>query len=150
MKRISTLFLTAGLAVGAVSCKSSTDNLASNPYEDNPYYGPTGGSSAPASSGDYAAVAPAAPNSNYVPPAPAAPAYTPPAAPYTPPSAPAYKPPAAPATNYGGTSSHLVSKGDTLYGLSKRYGTSVAAIQSANGLNDSTIVLGTSLNIPRG
>ena len=143
MKRISSILLTAGLAIGGVSCKSTSDSLTSNPYEDNPYYGPTAGSTATANTGDYAAVAPAAPTTNYTPPAPAAPTYTPPAA-------PAYTPPAAPATNYGGTSSHVVSKGDTLYNLSKRYGTSVAAIQSANGLNDSTIVLGTSLNIPRG
>jgi len=143
MKRISSILLTAGLAIGGVSCQSTSDSLTSNPYEDNPYYGPTGGTTSAASTGDYAAVAPAAPATNYTPPAPAAPSYTPPAA-------PAYTPPAAPATNYGGTSSHVVSKGDTLYNLSKRYGTSVAAIQSANGLSDTTIVLGTSLNIPRG
>ncbi len=142
MKRISSILLTAGLAIGGVSCKNTSDSLTSNPYEDNPYYGPTGGATETASTGDYASVAPA---ENYTPPAPA------PAAPaYTPPAAPAYTPPAAPATNYGGTTSHLVSKGDTLYNLSKRYGTSVAAIQSANGLSDSTIILGTSLNIPRG
>lgn len=144
--RISSILLTAGLAIGGVSCKSNSDSLTSNPYEDNPYYGPTGGASAPASTGDYAVVAPAAaPATNYTPPAPA------PAAPaYTPPAAPAYTPPAAPTNNYGGTTSHVVSKGDTLYSLSRRYGTSVASIQSANGLNNSTIVLGTSLNIPRG
>lgn len=143
MKRISSILLALGLAFTGVSCKSDSDTYSSNPYEDNPYYGPQGGTTgtATATSSDYAAVAPAAPTTNYTPPAPAA---------YTPPAAPTYTPPAAPATNYGGTSSHLVAKGDTLYNLSQRYGTSIVAIQSANGLNSDLIVLGQTLNIPRG
>ena len=139
MKRISTALFLAAIAFAGVSCKSDDSTVSANPYEDNPYYGPQSTGST-AASGDYATVTPAAPTQNYTAPAPA----------YTPPAAPAYTPPAAPATNYGGTSSHLVSKGDTLYNLSKRYGTSVAAIQAANGLPDNLIRLGTTLNIPRG
>ncbi len=41
-----------------------------------------------------------------------------------------------------------VKSGDTLYGLSKRYGVSVASINSANGLKSDTIVDGKSLRIP--
>ena len=141
MKRISTSLFLAAIAFAGVSCKSDDSTVSANPYEDNPYYGPQG--TATTGSSDYATVTPAAPTQNYTAPAPAAPAYTPPAA-------PAYTPPAAPATNYGGASSHVVSKGDTLYNLSKRYGTSVAAIQAANGLPDSLIRLGSTLNIPRG
>ncbi len=141
MKRLTTALFASAVAFAGVSCKSTTDTASANPYEDNPYYGPQ---STTTSTGDYAVVAPAAPVDNYTAPAPAAPAPS-----YTPPAAPAPAP-AAPATNYGGTSSHVVSKGDTLYNLSRRYGTSVAAIQSANGMNDTTIVLGRSLNIPRG
>ena len=44
---------------------------------------------------------------------------------------------------------HTVSKGDTLYSLSRKYGTSISAIQRANGLKGTTIVTGKSLVIPR-
>jgi N-acetylmuramoyl-L-alanine amidase len=43
---------------------------------------------------------------------------------------------------------HTVRKGDTLYALSRRYGTSVSAIQRANGLRNSTIGIGKKLRIP--
>ena len=146
MKRITTALFATAVAFAGVSCKTSDSTVSANPYEDNPYYGPQSTGTTTAATNDYATVTPAAPAQNYTAPAPAAP--TAPA--YTPPAAPAYTPPAAPATNYGGTSSHVVSRGDTLYNLSKRYGTSVTAIQAANGLPDSLIRLGTTLNIPRG
>ena len=44
---------------------------------------------------------------------------------------------------------HTVVKGDTLYSLSRRYGTSVGAIQRANGLSGTTIRLGRTLKIPK-
>ncbi len=44
---------------------------------------------------------------------------------------------------------HLVKKGDTLYGLSKRYGTTVGKIQKANGISGSMIRIGQRLKIPR-
>jgi len=44
--------------------------------------------------------------------------------------------------------SHEVAQGDTLYNISKRYGTTVAAIQDANGLSGTNISLGQSLRIP--
>lgn len=44
---------------------------------------------------------------------------------------------------------HSVRKGDTLYGLAKRYGTSVSAIQRANGISGSTIRIGQRVKIPR-
>ena len=44
---------------------------------------------------------------------------------------------------------HLVKKGDTLYGLSRKYGTSVSAIQRANGLKGTTIRTGKTIVIPR-
>lgn len=47
------------------------------------------------------------------------------------------------------TRSHRVVKNDTLYSLSRKYGTSVSAIQKANGLSGSTIRLGQTLKIPR-
>lgn len=44
---------------------------------------------------------------------------------------------------------HTVRKGDTLYGLAKRYGTTVGKIQSANGISGSMIRIGQKLKIPR-
>ncbi len=43
---------------------------------------------------------------------------------------------------------HTVKKGDTLSALSRRYAVSVSAIQRANGLRSSVIVLGKKLRIP--
>ena len=47
------------------------------------------------------------------------------------------------------SSSHTVKSGDNLYNIAKRYGTSVAAIQKANGSKGSMIRPGQSLVIPR-
>jgi len=44
---------------------------------------------------------------------------------------------------------HTIRRGDTLYGLSKRYGASVSAIKKANGLSGNTIITGRSYLIPR-
>lgn len=44
---------------------------------------------------------------------------------------------------------HLVTSSDTLYGLSRKYGVPVDAIQRANGLSGSTITTGRTLLIPR-
>ena len=43
---------------------------------------------------------------------------------------------------------HKVVPGDTLYSLSRRYGVSVSALQSTNGLNGNLIRTGQSLRIP--
>lgn len=44
---------------------------------------------------------------------------------------------------------HAVKSGDNLYNIAKRYGTSVSAIQKANGVKGSSIRPGQSLVIPR-
>lgn len=44
--------------------------------------------------------------------------------------------------------SYVIQKGDTLYGLSKKFGTSVSAIQQANALTGSTIFAGSTILIP--
>ena len=44
---------------------------------------------------------------------------------------------------------HTVVKGDTLYSLGRRYGTSVGAIQRANGITGTLIRIGQTLKIPR-
>lgn len=44
---------------------------------------------------------------------------------------------------------YSVRKGDTLYALAKRYGTTVGKIQQANGISGSNIQIGQRLKIPR-
>ncbi|MBK1883271.1 LysM peptidoglycan-binding domain-containing protein [Luteolibacter pohnpeiensis] len=46
------------------------------------------------------------------------------------------------------TTVHTVVKGDTLWGLSKKYKVSVDAIKRANGMTKDTVVLGSKLQIP--
>ena len=43
---------------------------------------------------------------------------------------------------------HTVAAGDTLYGLSRRYGTTVSRLKSINGLSSDLIVNGRKLKIP--
>lgn len=44
---------------------------------------------------------------------------------------------------------HRVTSSDTLYGLGRKYGVTVSAIQRANGLSGTTIATGRTLLIPR-
>ncbi|MGJ8671729.1 LysM peptidoglycan-binding domain-containing protein [Rubritalea sp.] len=75
----------------------------------------------------------------------------------TPPPPPTVKPPTKPKTTpkvaakpkAKPTVTHTVKRGDTLYGLSRKYGTSVSSIQKANNMRGTTIGLGQRLTIPR-
>ncbi|MGE9267910.1 MAG: LysM peptidoglycan-binding domain-containing protein [Verrucomicrobiales bacterium] len=69
---------------------------------------------------------------------------------YTPAPETAYTPsaPATPAPAAGG-GSHTVVAGDSLWGISRKYGTTVEAIQAANGLEGTLIRTGQTLTIPR-
>lgn len=92
-----------------------------------------------------------APKKNYTPPKKA---YAPPKKAYVAPKKKAYVAPKKPTAKKITPKSkapiyHRVVKGDTLYGLSKRYGASVSSIQTANGLKGSSISLGRTLIIPR-
>lgn len=100
-------------------------------YESND----SGGSSYNYESNDYSS-SPAPSKPTYTP-APSKPTYTPA------PSKPTYQP--APASS---GSSHTVQRGDTLFNISRRYGTTVGAIQSANGLSGDLIRIGETLTIP--
>jgi len=57
-------------------------------------------------------------------------------------------PPGPSPTPAGNTVRHTVAKGDSLWGLAKRYGTSIEAIQAANGLAGTNIQAGRTLQIP--
>lgn len=72
-------------------------------------------------------------------------ATTPPATSASKPTATVAKPAKRPSTRI-----HTVKKGDTLYALSRRYKTSVSAIQRANSMSGSTISIGKRLKIPVG
>ena len=94
------------------------------------------------------------------PQAPAAPA-SPENAPYQPlppithagsSAAPAAAPSLAPSNTIDSsptpTTTYTVVSGDSLWGIARKNGTSVEAIQSANGLSSTTIRIGQQLNIP--
>ncbi|MFN8459831.1 MAG: LysM peptidoglycan-binding domain-containing protein [Anaerolineae bacterium] len=53
-----------------------------------------------------------------------------------------------PAASSGGA--YVVQAGDTLFGISQRYGTSVEAIVAANGLSSDVVQIGQTLTIPSG
>ena len=46
------------------------------------------------------------------------------------------------------STTYTVVSGDSLWGIARKNGTSVEAIQSANGLSSTTIRIGQQLNIP--
>jgi len=53
-----------------------------------------------------------------------------------------------PAKMPAGGTVHVVVKGDTLGGIARKYGTTVAAVKQANGMTSDTVVLGKKLQIP--
>ena len=137
------LLIAAALPLLGVSCQNSpfgSSNNANDPYASygtdggyNPYGGATGGYAQPSQQ------------------APTYPQYQAPASdPYAydaPPSPPPASSSPAPSHSSGG-STHTVVRGDTLYSLSRRYGTTGNAIKSANGLGSDLLVIGQRLKIP--
>ncbi|MDA7518275.1 LysM peptidoglycan-binding domain-containing protein [bacterium] len=77
-------------------------------------------------------------------PAPVANPYATPAPVAVTPSVPATP---APAPDLNGNV-YTIQKGDSLWGISRKYGTSVSAIKEANGMTDDTIIDGRTLIIP--
>ncbi len=58
--------------------------------------------------------------------------------------------PAGTPTPPSGQTTHVVQQGDTLYSIARRYGTTVEAIKTANGLTSDAISVGQRLIIPAG
>lgn len=150
------IFTSSAIALGALlsSCTPPPQNnpypgqtATSNPgvYNDpsNPYAVP----GVTTQGGGYAATPqqPAVnPSPNYQP-IPTAPTTTvPPLYPSTPSTTPVS--PSSP--SIGGTT-HTVSSGESLWGLSRKYGVSVDEIRSANGISGDLIRTGQVLSIPR-
>ncbi len=65
------------------------------------------------------------------------------------PAEPSYTPP-APTRPTASSTSYTVKRGDSLWAISRQFGTSVGSIQSANGLRGSEIRIGQTLSIPGG
>lgn len=155
------ILLTLGLALLTTSCKTNSGGKTvakANPYQSNPYYGPSG-STYGSSTSDYSSTAsssayPTYSESTYTPPSvtapsipsvPSTPTYSGPAATNTYTSPPASNPYTPSAVS---SSSHTVAGGENLYRISLKHNTSVAAIKSANGLSTDTIHPGQTLRIP--
>lgn len=168
MKHIKLFGLFVLLASFTVSCANRNKTAsANNPYQSNPYYSDSGSSSTASSSDVGSASYPTYSDDTYT--APASPNVTA----STPPIPPVQDYPSYPNSsssdsysnsgnynyndtqtytepNYGSSasSSHVVAAGENLYRISLRYGTSVSAIQAANGMSDTTIYPGQKLIIP--
>ena len=56
--------------------------------------------------------------------------------------------PLTPPVPTAGSSAHTVISGDSLWGIARKYGTTIEAIQAANGLTNTTIRTGQQLSIP--
>ncbi len=156
MKPVAVPVLLAAVAAALTSCQSNNQASApyaygdgneaatnENPYGEGSYPSPYGAPPGPyPQEGDYVEVTPVAPD-------PYAGSTPPPAETYQPPSygdRPAAPAPPVLAANTNTT--HQVAKGDTLYSISRRYGTSVEAIKQVNSLNSDTIYAGDTLAIP--
>ncbi len=74
------------------------------------------------------------------------PAYDAPAAYEEPASSPVVQ--SSPSPSISGDRMHTVGRGDTLWGIGKKYGVSIDSIKAANGLTSDVAVLGAKLRIP--
>lgn len=163
--KITAIILSSAVAAALTSCNQLGGN-ASNPY-GAPSAGPNasgyGGANpyaAPQSNGETGAYSSnTAGSPEYLPNSPANPApYQPiPASPNPPSVAPStggYAPaaggynPAASGGAIGATTAYTVAPGDSLWGLSRKFNTTVQAIQQANGMSDTVIRVGETLQIP--
>ena len=149
MKFVTTIFALASIPLLVVSCTAPPAQQGgasqSGTFQDpnNPYAVPgvttQGGGYTPAAQTPYQAPTQGAPYQSI------------PSTPINPPATiPSYTPPtASSSSSSSGGSNHTVGAGDTLWGLSRKYGVSVDQIRQANSLTSDVIVTGQSLSIPQ-
>ncbi|GAA5494730.1 LysM domain-containing protein [Rubritalea squalenifaciens DSM 18772] len=153
--KIQLLILSTAAGLLFTSCEKFGGN-ASNPY-GAPAAAPNNAGYANASN-PYAAPMPngetnayANNNPNYLPNSgPNAAPYQPipSAAPSVEPAGGNYIPSPGAAVPAGATTPHTIVAGDTLWGLARKYNTSVEAIQRANGMTNTIVQLGQTIQIP--
>lgn len=135
------IIISTSLAIGALlsSCVRPVQQQQANPYGQtqastaNPY-------GVPQATTNTAGAYPTTATTQYPSTAPATTEYP------TTPATTAY--PTVDPTSASGTS-YTIQKGDTLFGISRKFGASVDAIQSANGMTGTTIYSGQTLSIPQ-
>ena len=149
MKFVTTTFVFASIPLLIVSCVAPTSGQGGSGAQAGTFQDPNNPYAVPGVTTQGGGYAPAA-QAPYQAPAANAPYQSIPSAAVNPPAnIPSYTPPAvtsSPASSGG--SSHTVGAGDTLWGLSRKYGVSVDQIRQANSLTSDTIVTGQSLSIP--
>ncbi|MGJ8655112.1 MAG: LysM peptidoglycan-binding domain-containing protein [Akkermansiaceae bacterium] len=138
----------------ASTSSTSNNKSSSSFFGSSPKAAPTPSPSSTPKPSSVASYKPVAPTQTYTPsrtttPTPSKPTYTPkkttvkatpkPSKPTPKKITPKSKPPII----------HTVVKGDTLYGLARKYGASISDIQTANRLSGTSISLGKRLIIPR-
>lgn len=135
------LILPSAAALTLFSCANKSSEDSYNAYDT---YGPADASNAP-----YQSVNPADQNQTYDTPAEyevagntPAPSYDIPPAPSTP------RAPSSPSSGGGVATTHTVVKGDTLGGIARKYGVTIASIKAANNMTSDVVVLGRTYKIP--
>lgn len=162
---ISRFLVVSLVALGLASCKNAGNSISSDPYATNAVDGGGGYNPYTNAPGGVASNTPAPPTypqaptyqqpSYDPPPAPApapepdpyayqAPKTTPKTTPKKTPSSSAKKKPKASSSS----KRYTVKKGDNLYGVARKYGTTVSKLKSANGLSGDLIRIGQVLKIP--
>lgn len=156
--KITAIILSSAVAATLTSCNPMGGN-SNNPYgapAAAPNASPYGGANpyaAPQANGETGAYSANA-SADYLPnvnsnPAPYQPIPGAAASPSVAPSAGNYIPEPSVGAAAGATINHTVVSGDSLWGLSRKYNTSVQAIQQANGMSDTVIRVGQTIQIPQ-
>lgn len=146
------------ISLFAASCKSTKESEYEDPYVSN--WGSDGGYNPYPDSGGYSQPSYSTPSYDMPPSDPYAfspsssssssSSYSPPKTTTAskPKTTTASKPAPKPAAKKPASRTHTVVKGDTLYGLARKYGSTVSKIKAANGLSGDLIRIGQRLKIP--
>jgi nucleoid-associated protein YgaU len=137
----------------AVSCKSTQNSEYEDPYVSN--FGNDGNYNPYPDGGGYSQPSYSAPSTPSYEAPPSDPyafssssSSTPSSSSYSPPKTSTSSKPKTSTVKKSSSRTHTVVRGDTLYGLARKYGSSVSKIKSANGLSGDLIRIGQRLKIP--